>query len=383
MLLPERKKENVSSLSTASRNHEQKLNKKLKHDDILLVANPTSSGGATGKDWENFYTKIKETFGGNPHVVFTKKAGDGTALTRKFLKKGFKRVIAIGGDGTINEVANGFFSTYEYKEDKTSILHFPKNNGGKQNRSSNNDNNNIDNVFPQPDTLKPINSEAMMGLIPSGSRNVLAKSLNLPQGISECCHNYKQDKVQKLDILTATVTNPSTHSKVPTRVFLNAAELGFGAEIIDRSKKVRSKVNSRLISTITGVIATLPTYESNNCEILFDDGRERVITKMTMGVIANSKFLGGGFMVAPEASFTDGLLDVIILRDSGSLKMLDRLANIKTGDYTDEVNVFYKQAKKVSIMSKEREVTVAIDGEPIGILPATFQVNRNPLNVIL
>jgi diacylglycerol kinase (ATP) len=383
MLLPEKKKENVSSLSTASRNHEQNLKKKLKHNDTLLVANPTSSGGATGKDWENFYTKIKETFGGNPHVVFTKKAGDGTTLTRKFLKKGFKRVIAIGGDGTINEVANGFFLPDEYKEDKTSLLHFPKNNGGRQQNSSNNDNNNIDNVFLQPDTLKPINSEAIMGLIPSGSRNVLAKSLNLPQGISECCHNYKQDKVQKLDILTATVTNPLNHSKVPTRVFLNAAEIGFGAEIIDRSKKVRSKVNSRLISTITGVVATLPTYESNTCEILFDDGREKVITKMTMGVIANGKFLGGGFMVAPEASFTDGLLDVVILRDSGSLKMLDKLANIKTGDYTDEVDVFYRQAKKVSIMSKEREVMVAIDGEPIGILPATFQVNRNPLNVIL
>jgi diacylglycerol kinase (ATP) len=381
--LPEKKKGNASSLSTASRDHKQKLNKKLKHVDTLLVANPSSSGGATGKDWESFYTEVKEAFGGNPYVVFTKKTGDGTALTRKFLKKGFKRVIAIGGDGTINEVANGFFSTDEYKDYKTNLLYFPKNNGGQQISRNNDNNNNIDNFFPQPDTLKPINSEAIMGLFPSGSRNVLAKSLNLPQGISECCHNYKQDKVQKLDILTATVTNPLNHTKVPTRVFLNAAEIGFGAEIIDRSKRVRSKINSRLISTITGVIATLPTYESNNCEILFDDGREKVITKMTMGVIANGKFLGGGFMVAPEASFTDGLLDVVILRDSGSLKMLDRLANIKTGDYTDEVDVFYKQAKKVLIMSKEREITVAIDGEPIGILPATFQVNRNPLSVIL
>jgi len=87
-------------------------------------------------------------------------------------------------------------------------------------------------------------------------------------------------------------------------------------------------------------------------------------------------------MAAPEASFFDGLLDVVIVRDSGSLKMLDKLANIKTGNYTDEVDVIYKQAMKVSIKSKERDITVAIDGEPIGILPATFQVNQYPLNVL-
>jgi diacylglycerol kinase (ATP) len=101
-----------------------------------------------------------------------------------------------------------------------------------------------------------------------------------------------------------------------------------------------------------------------------------------MGVIANGKFLGGGFMAAPEASFSDGLLDVVVLRDSGSLKMLDKLVNIKTGNYTDEVDVIYKQARKVSIKSNERDITVAIDGEPIGILPATFQVNQYPLNLL-
>jgi hypothetical protein len=54
----------------------------------------------------------------------------------------------------------------------------------------------------------------------------------------------------------------------------------------------------------------------------------------------------------------------------------------KTGNYIDEVDVIYKQAMKVSIKSNERDITVAIDGEPIGILPATFQVNQYPLNLL-
>jgi YegS/Rv2252/BmrU family lipid kinase len=371
-LLSEKEEESVHL--TSGLNPEQVRGKKSKYIDTLLVSNPTSSSGSTGKDWENLYIKIKDAFGKNSQVVFTKKAKDGTLLTRKFLKRGVKKVIAIGGDGTINEVANGFFLTERKQEDKKKTFPYSTNSDGNQENKG---------ELPQPDILLPINSEAIFGIIPSGTRNVLAKSLNLPEGIDECCHNYLRGSTQKIDVLTATATNPTTHAKVLTRAFLNAAEIGFGAEVIDRSKKVRSKVKNRMVSTITSVIATLPTYESNNCEVVFDDGKDKLVTKITMGVIANGKFLGGGFMAAPEASFSDGLLDVVILRDSGSLKMLDNLANIKTGNYADEADVIYKQARKVSIKSTERDITVAIDGEPIGILPATFQVNQYSLNILL
>ncbi len=317
--------ENLSSSTTPTdiikdsqqqeQEQEQNQNKQSKRNKILIVTNPSSSGGSTGNDWENLRMKLKEAFGkSTPEIVFTKKAGDGTILTRESLKKGFEKVIAMGGDGTINEVANGFF----FIEDKDDA------------RGDSNDGiiDKMDIEIPRPSILKPVNSDAIMGLIPSGTRNVLAKSLGLPQGLAECCYNIMNGKIQKVDVISATVTNPANHSKVSTRAFLNAAEIGFGAEVIDRSKKVRDKVKSRIVSTITSVVATLPTYESNNCEIVFDDGKGNVITKMTMGVIANGKFLGGGFMAAPEASFSDGLLDVIILKDSGSLKMLEKLANI-------------------------------------------------------
>lgn len=74
----------------------------------VLIINPSSASGATAKGWEDLYSEIKEAFGKNPEVVFTEKSNDGITLTSKFLKKGFKRVVAIGGDGTINEVANDF-----------------------------------------------------------------------------------------------------------------------------------------------------------------------------------------------------------------------------------------------------------------------------------
>ena len=226
-----------------------------------------------------------------------------------------------------------------------------------------------------------------MGILPSGTRNVLAKSLDFPEDIVQCCNNFVVGKSRKIDVISATVTLATNYEdsdrrpKPKTRIFLNAAELGVAAEIIDRSKKVRNKVKSRLVSTVTSLALTLPYYESNLCEVSIDDGRENILTKMTMCVIANGRYLGGGFMAAPKAIVSDGLLDIVILKDSGSLKMLDDSVNIKDGDYANEPDILYRQAKKVSIKSKERDVTVAIDGEPIGILPATFEVLRSALTI--
>jgi diacylglycerol kinase family enzyme len=267
------------------------------------------------------------------------------------------------GDGTINEAANGFFEVIT-----------------SGNTSSN------DKTAPASPILKPINPEAMIGLIPSGSRNVLAKSLDLPDGIVECCQRFVNGKPQKIDVIAAVITTaeaPATAASdlpkgVTTRIFLNAAEMGVGAEIIDRSKKIRDKIKSRFISTISGVIATLPTYESNLCEVSVDDGCQSLLSKMTMGVVANGRYLA-----APQASVTDGLLDITILKNSGSLKMLDEFVDMKgdSDNPQEKNNIFYMQAKKVSIKSKEKDITVTLDGEPIGILPATFQVYQNALSI--
>jgi diacylglycerol kinase family enzyme len=368
-------------------------------NSTVLIVNPSSSSGSTGKDWNDFYLKVKGFFGENPEVAFTKKSGDGTTLAREYLKKGFKNIVAIGGDGTINEVANGFFlfksEDDAYNKENSADVGM----GGISNNDINTDNNN--NTLPTNSTITEsldliqINPDAVFGIISSGTRNVLAKSLDLPTGNFECCKHFSTSKIQKkIDVISATVTNFSNDGKntystlAPRRIFLNAAEIGVAAEIIDRSKKIRDKVHSRIVSTVSSIVATMPTYESNLCEISIDDGREKILTKMTMLVVANGKYLGGGFKAAPQASVSDGLLDIVILKDSGSFKMLEEFVSMKDGNYTsDDKDIIYIKAKKVSIKPKEEEekkradITVTIDGEPIGILPATFQVHQNALAI--
>ena len=219
--------------------------------------------------------------------------------------------------------------------------------------------------------------------------------MNLPAGLEQGCQGFVDGKLQKIDVIGAIVTDPNDHlKKVPMRIFLNAAEIGVAAEIIDRSKKIRDKVKSRFISTVSSMVATMPTYQSNLCEISVYNGQDtndnnNILTKMTMCIIANGKYLGGGLTAAPQASLSDGLIDIVILKDSGSVKMLKELASMKkmkkNGGYTgDDKDILYMKAKGVSIKSKEenkRDVTVTVDGEPIGILPASFRIYKNALTV--
>lgn len=331
---------------------------KINTNEIILILNPNSQGGNTGKNWISTYSKIKEFLPKNHRIIFTKKTNDGTLETRKLLRKGYKNIVAIGGDGTINEIANGFFNIQP------------------QNR-------NIKNMekFSFDTKLKLVNPNCVLYIIPSGSRNVLARSFGLKHQGEQALKRIKHMKRRKMDAILAVITDKDSPSLTHKRIILNAAEIGFGAEIIDRSKRVRKKIKSRFVSTMASIVATLPAYNSNECDIVIDR-HKRISSNMTMGVIANGRFLGGGFKAAPRAKFSDGLLDIIILKNSGSLKMLDKLIELKgTSTYKFEEDILYYQASEVKFLPKERNVTVSVDGEPIGMLPAIFKCYHDALTI--
>jgi diacylglycerol kinase (ATP) len=170
-------------------------------NSTVLIVNPSSSSGSTGKNWNDFYLKVKGFFGKNPELAFTNKSGDGTTLAREYLKKGFKNIVAIGGDGTINEVANGFFLFNRedggYNKEKSAVVGM----GGISNNDANADNNSsalaTNSAMAEPPVLMQVNPDAIFGIISSGTRNVLAKSLDLPTGNFECCKHFSTVKYKK------------------------------------------------------------------------------------------------------------------------------------------------------------------------------------------
>ena len=331
---------------------------RINANDMILILNPNSQGGNTGKTWIATYNKVKEFLPKNHRIIFTKKSNDGIFITRRLLRKGYKNIVAIGGDGTINEIANGFFSL---KSQNKHIKDFEK--------------------FNLNSRLKPVNPKGIMFVVPSGSRNVLARSLELKHKGVGALKRIRHMKKRKTDVIAAVITDKDTPSLTHNRIIMNAAEIGVGAEIIDRSKKVRGKIKNRFVSTMASILATVPSYISNDCDIVIDRDK-KIFSKMTMGIVSNGRFLGGGFKAAPRAKFSDGLMDIIILKNSGSFKMLDKLIELKgSSTYKYEDDILYYQASEVKFLPKERNVTVSVDGEPIGILPAIFKSYHNALTI--
>lgn len=340
----------------------------------IVIVNPNSSGGQTGKNWDSLHAVLKKYFGEDIEYIFTKKADDGTILTREYLEKGYNNIIPIGGDGMINEVANGFF---KIRIDKGFNLENIKDN---KNSSK----------FVHLDVN---NSEAILTVLPGGTRNILVKSLGLPSEIEECCKTVTStDNFKKIDVITAVIHNRNDNKDKDyvSRIILNAAEIGVSAEIINRSKMVRDRISSRLLSTITGVLATLPTYQSNVCELVeyFNDtgntNIKTLLTKMTMAMVSNGSIMGGGFNAATRAEMNDGLLDTIIVKNSGGFKILEKLVDIKRGEdsITNQDEIYYGQSQAIALLSDlENNITVSVDGEPIGILPSYFKVFPLSINI--
>jgi len=326
-------------------------------NEMILILNPNAQGGNIGKNWVATYNEVKHFLPKGHRIIFTKKTNDGIMITRKLLKKGYNNIAAVGGDGTINEVANGFFN-HKFNQQISESSNFK-----------------IDSKFDA------INPKAILYIIPFGSRNVLARSLELKHQGVESLIRVRHMKRRKIDTIMATITDKVDPSLIHKRVVMNAAEIGFGAEIIDRSKKVRGKIKNRFVSTMAGIFATLPTYKSNECEVVID-GHKKFSVKMTMAIVSNGRFLGGGFKAAPHAKFSDGLLDIVIMTNSGSFKVVDKLIHLKgTSAYRFEGDILYYQASQVEFLPKERDVTVTVDGEPIGMLPAVFKNYQNALTI--
>jgi diacylglycerol kinase (ATP) len=218
-----------------------------------------------------------------------------------------------------------------------------------------------------------------MAFVPSGTRNVIAKSYSLPKGIDA---NLRRIRAVNTAKRWRTIDVGVARTKRKGRLFLNAAEIGLGAHIIDRSRKIREVVNSRTLSTLATVLTTIPTYQSNQCEVSLNDGDWRMFPHITICMVSNGAYLGGGFKMAPRADTSDGLLDLTIVKDSGSFKLLTQLFNMKTGKFANDAKVQYEQSKKIAIRSAERDVAITVDGEPTGFLPSVFEIVPKALKFV-
>lgn len=304
-----------------------------------MVVNPQSQNGALGRRWHHLAGILRREVAFDE--VRTKGPGDATRLTREALRAGASAVVAIGGDGTINEVVNGFFEDGER-----------------------------------------IAPEASLGIVPFGTGGDFRKSLHLPKDHARAAEILGRGRTRTIDLGTLELTRRDGSTE--HRVFANIASFGISG-MVDRLVNQSSKALGGTLSFMIASARASFEYENQRVRLVFDEDEAHPVD-MTINTVAvaNGRYFGGGMFIAPDAELDDGSFDVVVLGDMGLKDMLVNGRRLYAGTHLDMDKVSHRRARTVRAESLGgAKVELDVDGETPGILPATFRILPAALSVIV
>ena len=296
----------------------------------LVIINPVAGGGKAGDRWPEISKKC--SFLKNSEVLYTQRAGEATQIVREFLKKGFDRILAIGGDGTLTEAANGFF-----------------------------------------ENEMPLNPKALLGTIPLGSGSDFLKTLGIFSA-EEALRGLEKNRTLLCDVGQVTYLNKKGKSE--SRLFLNISSFGCAGEIVDRVNH-SSKALGATATYLGSTLFTFFTYQ-NPKVTLEVDGKEKRSVVINNLFVCNGKYSGSGMLWGPQASLTDGLFDVTLVKEIPKLKALLNMKKIYQGKVLEVEGVEHFQCRTLSATSSEK-VPLEVDGDSVGTLPVTYRTLPNKI----
>ena len=306
----------------------------------LVIVNPKSAGGSTHSRWASNAGDLRAHFGAF-NVAFTKKQGDGIELAKRGVETGRKFIIACGGDGTINEVANGILQT---------------------------------------------GADVELGIFPSGTGGDFRRTLEMPSSSREAAKCLREGTTKSIDV--GRVTFFDHEDKQVTRYFLNISSFGLSASINERVKSQNlfkwlpgntlSGKSNFAFSTLQEILET----QFMTIRVKIDNGDEKTLNTINF-CVANARYFGGGMKIAPDAKINDGLFDVINIGDIKTAKILLNAYKLYNGSHLDLEEVKSTLAKRIEVSPADKNQTVFIetDGELPGKLPAVYEIVPNALKM--
>jgi YegS/Rv2252/BmrU family lipid kinase len=282
-----------------------------------LLVNPSAGGGRTGKLLDMALAALADG-GVEPRPVMTENIEHGRREARDAAERG-DRVLVMSGDGLIGQV------------------------GGEL-----------------------ANTGTIMGIVPGGRGNDLARVLGIPADVEEAAGIIAAGETREIDVGEAN-----------GRRFLCIASCGFDSEANRIANE--SRISGPLVYAYAALRA-LAAWKPARFTLSVD-GEDVEIVGYTIAA-ANSKAYGGGMFIAPDARLDDGLLDVIAIADVSKLKFLRGLPAVFRGEHVGNDEVSVRRCRELEIAA-DRPFSVYADGDPITELPATIRVLPSALNVIV
>ncbi len=301
-----------------------------------VIVNPESNNGKTRKRWkyikEGLNSFLKEF-----KYEFTERPLQATEISRVAIKEGTELIVGVGGDGTMNEIANGFYENREI-----------------------------------------INPLVSLGIVPSGSGCDFTKSLNIPLGFKNALKVITQAPSSLIDVGRAKFKNYS--GKEEERFFINVADFGIGGEVV---KKVnQSRMRRKASSYLRCLITTFVTYQNKKVRLKIDD-EELPLDEYMIGAISNGRIFGKGMKIAPDAKLDDGFFDVVLVKGMKMFEFFRNAWKIYTGTHLSHPKISLIRGRKIEAFAADDkdDVLIEIDGEQVGILPATFEIVPRSIRV--
>lgn len=254
-------------------------------------------------------------------LIYSETPGHAVDLARAARDAGADTVLAIGGDGTVQEVAQGLTG-----------------------------------------------STVPLGVVPAGTGNDFIKTLGVPR-----------KPLPALEFILSHPARPTDVGEINGRVFINEIGTGFDVSVLDYALKAK-KYCRGLMPYLYGVIKTLFRFRSVNITMSVDGGEETMYDAFVAGV-SNGGVIGGGIRIAPDARCDDGLLDVVILDKVKKSRLLARLIGLMRGKILTFPETHFVRAQSVAFSVPDKRVNV--DGEivPVDrvsarILPGALMIHR-------
>ncbi|HLQ59711.1 MAG TPA: diacylglycerol kinase family protein [Gemmatimonadales bacterium] len=290
-----------------------------------VILNPAAGRGAA-RGIESLVARAFRAQGWAVDVVRTEGPGHGLDLAAEAVRKGAKHVVAVGGDGTVHEVANGLLRT---------------------------------------------ESDAVLGVVPIGSGNDFAKMVGV----------YGYDPVRAVARLVTAHSRRFDAGRVFDEWFVNSVGFGFGPAVV---KTRNASHNLRgFLSYLVPVVTTFFTFEPPVFDVAAPGFRERGY--MMMVEVCNGTTAGGSYRFAPDADPADGKLDVCVIRRVSLPRFLLAIPRVMRGTHLTMREVALIKTAKLVIRSPEEPLVLHVDGElrEPGVNECTVELARGRLNVLV
>jgi YegS/Rv2252/BmrU family lipid kinase len=285
---------------------------------IAVVLNPAAGGGKALQALPRVEAALRSL--GRPYVVYkTAAAGDGRAAAARLAKEGASLVLAVGGDGTFHEVANGMYDS---------------------------------------------GTKVPFGIVPAGNGIDFARTTGASKKVEDAVAAACTTTPRAIDAGLASFDDGTT------RLFLNVAGMGFDALVAEQAVRWKFLPGANL-PYLAAALQSLFGFKNIPVEVEVDG---RVIATPAVFVqIANAKYMGGGYKIAPMADIEDAHLDLALVGDLSKPDLLLNIPKVYGGKHVSHPKFQHVRAKSVRVVAKQ-PARVQLDGELLGKGPVTFTV---------